>query len=220
VQLCLDGEDNPACAPVLELLVTIQVRREDLPAAKETLDRLASLAVNSLDKRTDAFSQLATGRVRAADGDDGAVTDLQSALRSFAALDLPLEAAKAQLELARALAATGPDAAAAEARRALDTFERLGAAPDADAAAALLRSLGAPARAWPKHYGTLTKRETEVLALLAAGCSNAEIGERLYISRRTAEHHVANILSKLGMRSRTEAAAYAARELPERPVAE
>jgi DNA-binding NarL/FixJ family response regulator len=101
---------------------------------------------------------------------------------------------------------------------ALRTFERLGAVGDADRAAGLLRGLGAAGRAWPKRYGMLTKRETEVLSLLAAGTSNAEIAARLYISPRTAEHHVASILSKLGLRSRAEAAAHAARD--ERPVAE
>jgi len=138
-------------------------------------------------------------------------------VRSFTALDLPLEAARAQLELARAIAQPAPEAAVAEARLALRTFERIGATADADAAAGLLRQLGTGGRAWPKHYGAMTKRETEVLSLLAAGCSNAEIAERLYISRRTAEHHVAHILSKLDLRSRAEAAAYAVRELPEDP---
>jgi DNA-binding NarL/FixJ family response regulator len=103
----------------------------------------------------------------------------------------------------------------------LATFERLGATRDADAAANLLRALGEKGgRSWPRGRGEPSKRETEVLSLLAAGCSNAEIAERLYISKRTAEHHVANILSKLGLRSRAEAAAYAVREHTEIPVAE
>ena len=50
-----------------------------------------------------------------------------------------------------------------------------------------------------------------MLALLADGCSNEEIARRLVISRRTAEHHVAHILSKLSLRSRAEAAAYVMR---------
>ncbi len=55
------------------------------------------------------------------------------------------------------------------------------------------------------------KREDKVLALIGAGLTNAEIGQRLYISAKTAEHHVGRVLAKLGLRSRTEAAAHAAR---------
>jgi DNA-binding NarL/FixJ family response regulator len=137
----------------------------------------------------------------------------------FSGLGLTLEAARARVALAPALASHTPAAAVVEGRRALETFERLGATHDADAAAALLRKLGAPARTFPKGYGALTRRETEVLSLLAEGCSNAEIAKRLYISRRTAEHHVARILSKLGLRNRAEAAAYALREPTQKSVA-
>ena len=67
---------------------------------------------------------------------------------------------------------------------------------------------GAPADAGPAE---LTPREREVLALVAEGLTNAELAERLYISPRTAGVHVSNILAKLGMSSRTEAAAWAVR---------
>jgi len=58
----------------------------------------------------------------------------------------------------------------------------------------------------------LTPREREVVALLADGLSNAELAARLYISPKTAAVHVSNILAKLGMTSRAEIAAFAARE--------
>jgi DNA-binding NarL/FixJ family response regulator len=221
VRLCLEGTppSDPDCPFLLGLLVDVQLTGGDLVAAKETLDQLAELAAYSEDGRTRAVAALAQGRVRAARGDDQARADFQAALELFSGLGLALEAASARVALARALASHAPAAAVVEARHALETFERLGATRDADAAAAVLRELGAPARTFPKGYGALTKRETEVLSLLAEGCSNTEIADRLYISRRTAEHHVAHILSKLGLRNRAEAAAYALREQTQRPVA-
>jgi DNA-binding NarL/FixJ family response regulator len=216
-RLCFEGSDpaDPRCAPLLELLVEIQLARDTPAAARETLERLETLADGSSDDLVRALAELGSGRVLAAAGDDGAPARLSRALEALATLNLPLEAGRARLQLARALGMRAPEAAAAEARLALGEFERLGAAHDADAAAALLRELGAAGRAWPRGHGQLTKRETEVLSLVAEGLSNADIAGRLYISRRTAEHHVASIMSKLGLRSRAEAAAYAVRGLTE-----
>ena len=139
---------------------------------------------------------------------------LHSALAGFAQAQLPMELAITRLELARALAATHREVAVAAAKAALEAFERLDAARHADVAGALLRSLGAPIRTGPKGVGALTKRETEVLELIGAGLSNVEIGERLFITRKTVEHHVGNVLAKLGLRNRAQAAAYATRHKP------
>jgi DNA-binding NarL/FixJ family response regulator len=104
--------------------------------------------------------------------------------------------------------------AVAEARAALAAFEALGAERLADEAAASLRALGVKAaRTGPKGIGLLTRREREVLALLGEGLSNRELAERLFITRKTVEHHVASILAKLELSGRAEAAAYAVRHL-------
>ncbi len=98
-----------------------------------------------------------------------------------------------------------------EAQVALESFERLGAGREADEAAALVRELGGRRRTGVKDLGLLTAREIEVLHLLGEGLSNAEIAARLFISTKTAGNHVSNLLAKLHLRSRQEAAAYAVR---------
>ena len=178
----------------------------------------ATLAARRIDPASLAFprgkAQLArsTGLVAAATGDvETAILRLAEALDAFERHDLPFEAARARLDLARTLAATDPTAAAGHAAAALRDLRRLGAAGEAAAAAALLRELGVVPGPEPRDPGVLTRREQDVLALVADGLSNPEIAERLFLSRKTVAHHVSSILTKLALRSRAEAAAYAAR---------
>ena len=126
---------------------------------------------------------------------------------------MTVEVARARLDLARALEEAQPEVAMGEARTALAEFERLGAPRDADAAAELLRRHGVRGRTGPKDAGLLTRREQEVLQLVAEGLTNADIAARLHLSTKTVGHHVSSVLAKLGVKSRGEAAAWATRHL-------
>jgi DNA-binding CsgD family transcriptional regulator len=207
------GDDNVLAAPFLSLLVEVQLAQPDVAGAAITAGRLEAVAKASSLPRIGALALFARGRVAAADHDPGASEILGSAISAFAAQHLPLDAARARLELVRVVDGDQPEVAVGEARTALAEFERLGAPREADAAAAFLRERGVSGRTGPKGLDRLSRREREVLALLGQGLTNAEIATRLYISTKTAGNHVGNVLSKLNLRSRTEAAAYAVRFL-------
>ena len=205
------GDDNVLAAPFLSLLVEVQLAQGDQIAAAETAERLEGVAEASSLPRIEAMSRFAHGRVAAVGGDPAAVEILGAAISDFSSQRMPLDAARARFELARALDDVQPDVAVGEARTSLAEFERLGAPREADAAAAFLRERGVAGRTGPKGLDLLSRREREVLALLGEGLTNAEIAARLFISTKTAGNHVSSVLSKLNLRSRTEAAAYAVR---------
>lgn len=193
------------------LAVECLLRVERIEDARAHSTRLTALADGQSSAALRAVAAVARASVCVASGAGDARACWHEAITLFGAARMPVEVAEARLGLAKLLAADRPDVAAAEASAAIDVFDRVGAVSRAGEAAALLRTLGGPARTGPKRNAGLTKREEEVLGLVGHGLTNAEIGARLYISAKTVEHHVGRVLSKLGLRSRTEAAAHAAR---------
>ena len=208
-------EESLTGAALSELLVEAEIAQGGLAEATARAERLMELACHVDSQLVTARAHRALGRARAAAEGVDAIASLEAALAAFRGLGMPFEVAKTRLLIAATLAGHKRDTAIVEARAALAGFEELGAGPGADAAAALLRSLGVKAaRRGPKGIGVLTKRELEILKLLGEGLSNPAIAERLFITRKTVEHHVGSVFSKLELSGRSEASAYAVRHLP------
>jgi DNA-binding NarL/FixJ family response regulator len=128
------------------------------------------------------------------------------AIERWQAIEHSFDAAVCRLDLAEALAGRGERALArTHAQTALDTARVLGAAPLEQRAESLLERLGSTQRA----DGLLTRREREVLALIAQGHTNEQIAAALFMSPKTASVHVSRIITKLGASNRTQAAAIA-----------
>ena len=157
-----------------------------------------------------AMAAHAHGAVAIAEGEHrAAVEPLRRASAIWNHAGVPYIAARIRVLLARAFLALGDrDGAELERSAARKVFEALGAAPD-------LAALDAPSEvgrpraraAAPKHG--LSKRELEVLRLLASGKTNKAIGKELHLSERTIHRHVSNIFTKIDVGTRAAATAFA-----------
>jgi DNA-binding NarL/FixJ family response regulator len=195
----------------LDLLVLAELGRGRVEDAAAAADELVSAARVSERAPVQARASLAIARVALARGNRAlARAELEAAAAALQREPWALLSAEIDLELARLLEETDPGAATVAAQRALAVFSPIGA-QRRYAAQELLTRLGAEPSGSAAHpLDVLTPREREILTLIAQGLSNPQIASTLVISPKTAEHHVGAILRKLGLRSRSEAAVYAA----------
>jgi DNA-binding CsgD family transcriptional regulator/tetratricopeptide (TPR) repeat protein len=137
----------------------------------------------------------------------GRTPALEAALAAAEASPFGLCALWIRLDLGRALAETDRDRAVAELERAVSIASERGATTVVQLAEQDLRKLGV--RTWRRGGAArpLTDREREIVLLIAAGASNPEIAQQLFLSRKTVERHVSNVLKKVGARNRAELAA-------------
>lgn len=183
----------------------------DARACANALARIAAAT-----GQPEALSALAhaLGEIALLDGDSlQAIGQFAQALDLLRDLVVPYCCAGTQLRAGVACATAGQrDAAVAHLASAYRTARKLGARPLATRAAQVLQALGepiddrlGPGAAGRFRTGDLTRRQREILQLVALGQTNAEIARTLVLSPRTVEMHVANMLATLDSRSRAEA---------------
>ena len=203
-------------AQALDLLIRALVASKDLSGARTALAELAAIAALVSTSPLRAAASLAAGTVDLGSGDPNAARrHLEDAVDVYLESGAPFELGRARIELARALVALGRvQDARQEAQRALALLSELHAELEMSRARAFLESLPQEATSTKSHSDNdagLTKREIEVLRLVADGLNNQIIADTLFVSEHTIHRHVANIFSKLSVSSRAAAVAQAAR---------
>jgi ATP/maltotriose-dependent transcriptional regulator MalT len=198
-------EERHYSVSALRWAATLFARRGDGPDVGACADALASIAAATGETEAVAALAHALGELALLNGDaDGASRQFAQALELLAATSAPNDRAETQVRAAVALTAAGKRHAAVDRLTdAYRTARKLGARPLASRAAEQLRALGEPVEA---RSAGLSRREVEVLRLAADGLTNREIATRLFLSKRTVDMHIRNLLAKLGCRSRVQAA--------------
>ncbi len=190
---------------VLAAAVEIHRTSGDITAARAAADELAALASDSTTPLLLALAGQANGAVSLAEGSPSeALVALRAAARRWAELGAPYEVARSRTLLGLALAALGDSVSAdLELHAARATFAELGAAPDVARLDSLRRHDD------QQSDVPLTAHEQEVLRAVADGRTNRKIAEDLTISEHTVARHLQNIFTKIDVRSRAAATAYA-----------
>jgi DNA-binding CsgD family transcriptional regulator len=190
---------------LLPAAVTVLLAAGAAGEAAAAAAELGGLAEHFGSDSVRATHARALGELALADGEwQKALPGLRRAADLWRALDVPYETARCSVLLATAYRGVGDDEAAGfELESARGAFMRLGAAPDLLEVDRMLLPPGIPAQ-----HG-LSPREVEVLRLIVQGLTNRAIASELFISERTVHRHVTNILDKLGVSSRTQAATHA-----------
>jgi ATP/maltotriose-dependent transcriptional regulator MalT len=185
--------------------VEILVASGELEEARAACRELGEISAAFPSAMLGAIAAHVQGSVElAADDAEGALPDLRRAWQAWQVLDAPYEAGRARVLVALACRALGDeDTATLELEAARACFESLGAAPDLARLDELARGSDRAAA-----HG-LSRRELEVLRLVAAGKTNRDIAATLVLSEHTVARHVQNILTKLRVSSRTAATAFA-----------
>jgi DNA-binding NarL/FixJ family response regulator len=212
------GPERIERGPGLEVAVRAYAQVEDYERAAEVLGQLREIAARAATKPLRAALLSAEATVAAARGDnDAARRWLEDAIDALAASPARYEIGRAHLDLAAVLVAGGRHAdARPEIQTALVAFGQLGADADVARAQAMLERLDRAVQPSASVMagdpsGELSRREMEVLALVAEGLTNHEIADRLVVSEHTVHRHVTNILRKLRLPSRAAAASVAVR---------
>jgi DNA-binding NarL/FixJ family response regulator len=183
---------------------TLFARRGHGPDTGACADALARIAATTGDTEAVAALAHALGELALLNGDaDGAVQQFAQALELLTEVPAPHDRAETQVRAAVALAAAGARQEAIDRLTdAYRTARKLGARPLAGRAAEELQALG---ESVDVRSAGLSRREVEVLRLAAEGLTNREIATRLFLSKRTVDMHVRNLLAKLDCRSRVQA---------------
>ena len=203
-RLLAETAGGPARSRVLPGAVRVLAATGEPEAARDAAGELEDLAAAFGTDALRVEAALAAAVAARAVGDDaGALPHLRRARQLSTHLDLPYAGALARVGTGLALRSLGDEESSRQelvAGRA--ALVGLGARLDLDA----LDRSAAPSAQRP---GGLSAREVEVLRLVASGRSNAQIAAALVISERTVARHLSNIFTKLGVGSRTAAAAFA-----------